>query len=82
MPGAEALAPSHARGRVALMAIGLMVGAVLFANEESLLLTDRTLFVVPVGMHLPRFPVGTTVVIEYEIVEEHNVQVHAPVVRP
>ena len=63
------------------MASGLLVGAVLFANEETLLLTDRTLFVVPVGMHLPRFPVGTTVVIEYEIVEGRNVLAHVPRVR-
>ena len=35
------------------MADPLMVGAVLDANEETILLTDRTLFVVPAGMHLP-----------------------------
>jgi len=51
----------------------LMVGPVLFANEEMLLLTDRTLFVVPAGMHLPVFPAGSTIVVEYEIVEGRNV---------
>jgi hypothetical protein len=28
----------------------LIVGAVLFANEETLLMADRTLFVAPAGM--------------------------------
>ena len=30
----------------------LMVGAVLFANEDTLLLTDRTMFITPARMHL------------------------------
>ena len=55
------------------MAVHLMVGAVLYANDKPILLTDRALFVVPVGMHLPRFPAGTTVVIQYEILEGRNV---------
>jgi len=59
----------------------LMVGAVLFANEETLLLTDRTLFVVPAGMHLPVFPAGSSIVIEYEIVEGQNVLTHVPAIR-
>lgn len=59
----------------------LMVGAVLFANEETLLLTDRTLFVVPAGMHLPVFPAGSTIVVEYEIVEGRNVLTHVPAIR-
>ena len=59
----------------------LMVGAVLFANEETLLLTDRTLFVVPAGMHLPVFPPGSSIVVEYEIVEGQNVLTHVPAIR-
>ena len=63
------------------MAVYLMVGAVLFANEETLLLTDRTLFVAPAGMHLPVFPAGSTVVVEYEILEGRNVLTHRPMLR-
>ena len=32
----------------------LMVGAVLYANEETILMTDRTLFIVPAGNPQPR----------------------------
>jgi hypothetical protein len=35
------------------MADPRMVGAVLDATEETILLTDHTRFVVPAGMHLP-----------------------------
>ncbi len=63
------------------MAIGLMVGTVLFANEETLLLTDRTLFVVPAWMHLPVLPAGSTVVIEYDVVEGRNVLTNVPAIR-
>ncbi len=59
----------------------LMVGAVLFANDETLLLTDRTLFVAPAAMHLPVFHAGTTLVVEYETVDGRNVLTHAPAVR-
>jgi hypothetical protein len=55
----------------------LMVGAVLFANEETLLMADRTLFVAPAGMCLPH----TTLVIEYEIIEWRNVLAQVPKVR-
>jgi hypothetical protein len=55
----------------------LMVGAVLFANEETLLMADRTLFVAPAGMCLPH----TTLVIEYEIIEGRNVLAQVPKVR-
>ncbi len=51
------------------MAGGLMVGTVLFASEETILLTDRTLFVAPTWMHLPLLPVSATVVVEYDVVE-------------
>ena len=56
----------------------LMVGVVLDANEETVLLTDRTRFVVPAGMHLPPFLPGTTLVIEYEMIEGRNVLTHVP----
>ena len=59
----------------------LVVGAVLFANEDSILLTDRTLIVAPAGMHLPVFAVGSTVVVEYDILDGHNVLMHVPEVR-
>jgi|HubBroStandDraft_6_1064221.scaffolds.fasta_scaffold185229_3 hypothetical protein len=59
----------------------LMVGTVLFANEETILMADRTLFVAPTGMHLPHYPAGTTLVIEYAIVEARNVLAHVPKVR-
>jgi hypothetical protein len=49
--------------------------------KEMLLLTDRTLFVVPAGMHLPVFPAGSTIVVEYEIVEGRNVLTHVPAIR-
>jgi hypothetical protein len=59
----------------------LMVGAVLFASQDAILLTDRTLFVAPAAMHLPVYPAGTTVVIEYEIVEGRNVLTSRPTIR-
>jgi hypothetical protein len=49
------------------MAAHLMVGVVLFANEDTLLLTDRTVFVVPTGMRLPVFRAGIALVVEYEV---------------
>jgi hypothetical protein len=42
----------------------LMVGAVLSANEDTLLMADRTMFVAPVGMRLPSYPAGMMLVIE------------------
>ncbi len=63
------------------MAVHLMIGAVLFANEESILLTDRTLFEVPAGMRLPHYHAGTSLVIEYEPVDGRNVLTHLPEVR-
>jgi len=59
----------------------LMVGSVLYANEETILLTDGTLFVAPAGMHLPPFGNGTTLVIEYEVIEGLNVLTHVPELR-
>jgi hypothetical protein len=59
----------------------LMVGAVLFANEDTLLMADRMMFVARAGMRLPQYPAGTTLVIEYEIVEGRNVLAHVPTVR-
>jgi hypothetical protein len=59
----------------------LTIGTVLFANEESILLTDRTLFLVPVKMRLPHYRAGTSLVIEYEIVEGRNILAHVPKVR-
>ena len=59
----------------------LMVGPVLFANEETILLTDGTLFCVPAGMRLPHYPSGATLVIEYEIVEGRNVLATVPAIR-
>jgi len=56
----------------------LMVGAVVFANEETILISDGTLFLVPAGMRLPHFPAGTTLVIEYEILKGRNVLAHVP----
>jgi hypothetical protein len=60
------------------MAVHLVVGAVLYANDKTILLTDRTLFEAPVGMHLPHFRTGVTLVIEYKIVEGRNVLTHVP----
>ena len=59
----------------------LMVGAVLFANEETLLMADRTLFVAPAGMCLPHYSAGTTLVIEHEIIERRNVLAQVSKVR-
>jgi hypothetical protein len=66
-------------GGGALMAAHhLMVGAVVFANEETILMSDGTLFLVPAGMRLPHYPAGTTLVIEYEILKGRNVLAHVP----
>jgi hypothetical protein len=54
---------------------------VLFANEETIILAPRRLFIVPAGMRLPRYAAGTTLVIEYEILEGRNVLTHVPEVR-
>ena len=54
----------------------------LFANEATIMLTDRTLFVAPAGMHLPVYSAGSTVVIEYEILEGQKVQTQVPEVCP
>ena len=59
----------------------LMVGAVRFANADFLLLTDRTLFEAPDGMVLPAFAAGSTVVVEYDIVDGRNILTHVPGVR-
>jgi hypothetical protein len=52
-----------------------------FANEEAILLADRTLFAAPSGMRLPRYSAGTTLVIEYEILEGRNVLATVPKIR-
>ncbi len=44
----------------------LAIGAVLFANVDSILRTDRTLFIGP-GMLLPVFFAGDSVVLQYDI---------------
>ena len=59
----------------------LMVGAVLFANEDTLLLSDRTMFMTPAGMHLPDLPAGRTVIVEYEILDGRNVLTNVPAIR-
>ena len=59
----------------------LMVGSVLYANDETILLTDNTLFVAPAGMHLPVFPAGSVLVIEYKIIEGRNVLTQVPETR-
>ncbi len=59
----------------------LLVGVVLIANEETILMSDRTLFCVPAGMRLPHYPAGVTLVVEYEILEGRNVLAHVPNVR-
>ena len=48
------------------------------ANEETILISDGTLFLVPAGMRLPHYPAGTTLVIEYEILKGRNVLAHVP----
>jgi hypothetical protein len=63
------------------MATHLRVGVVLFANEASIMLTDRTLFVAPAGMRLPHHPAGTTLVMEYETLEGRNVLTAVPTIR-
>jgi hypothetical protein len=61
----------------------LVVRTVLYANEETILLTDRTLFLAPAGMRLSHYPAGTSLVIEYEIleIEGQNVLKHMPEIR-
>ena len=59
----------------------LVVGVVLIANADSILLTDRTYFEAPPGMSLPAFKAGSTVVVEYDIVEGRNVLASLPGVR-
>jgi len=59
----------------------LMIGTVLFANGDSILLTDRTLFVAPARMRLPVFPVGARVVVEYQIIDGRNVLTTVPGIR-
>jgi hypothetical protein len=63
------------------MAVHLMVGAVLYANDQTILLTDRTLFEAPAGMRLPHFRTGVTLVIEYELAEGRNVLTYVPEAR-
>jgi hypothetical protein len=59
------------------MAAHLRVRVVLFANEATIMLTDRTLFVAPAGMRLPNYPASTTLVIEYEILEGQRASEHS-----
>ena len=59
----------------------LVVGVVLIANVDSILLTDRTYFEAPPGMSLPALKAGSTVVVEYDIVEGRNVLATLPGVR-
>jgi len=59
----------------------LVVGVVLIANADSILLTDRTYFEAPPGMSLPAFKAGSTVVVEYDIIEGRNVLAGLPGVR-
>ncbi len=58
-----------------------MVGSVLFASEDTLLMTDCTLFRVPPGMRLPHYAAGATLVVEYEVREGRNVLAHVPTAR-
>jgi hypothetical protein len=58
----------------------LTVGEVLFANEDTILISDGTLFLIPAGMRLLTIA-GTTLVIEYEILKGRNVLAHVPEVR-
>ncbi len=59
----------------------LVVGVVLIANADSILLTDRTYFEAPPGMSLPAFKAGSTVVVEYDVIEGRNVLAGLPGVR-
>jgi len=61
--------------------VNLKVGAVLFANEDTLLLTDRTMFAAPAGMVLPPLPPGSTVVVEYEVRDGQNILASVPAIR-
>ena len=72
------LEPRGGAGGRAMPAVHFAIGTVLFANEDSILLTDRTLFVAPAGMRLPSFPAGSSVIVEYEIVEGRNVLTAVP----
>jgi hypothetical protein len=58
-----------------------MVGAVVFADEETILMADGTLFLAPAGMRLPHCRAGATLVIEYEILKGRNVLAHVPEIR-
>ncbi len=62
-------------------AVHFAIGAVLFANEDSILLTDRTLFVAPAGILLPVFSAGDSVVLQYDILDGRNVLTALPTVR-
>ncbi len=64
-----------------MMTTHLIVGTVLYANKEMILLSDGTVFAAPVWMRLLHFPAGTSMVIEYEIVEGRNVLTAVPQVR-
>ena len=52
----------------------------LFANEDTILISDGTLFLIPAGMRLLTIA-GTTLVIEYEILKGRNVLAHVPEIR-
>jgi len=59
----------------------LMIGAVRYANSETILLMDRSVFETPVWMHLPHYRVGAVLVIEYDVIEGRNVLTAVPQVR-
>ena len=63
------------------MTMRLMVGAVLYADDDTILLSDRTLFAAPAGRRLPHYSAGTTIVIEYEVVADRNMLVAVPQIR-
>ena len=64
-----------------MMTTHLMVGTVLYADEETILLSDGTVFAAPVGMRLPHVPAGRSLVIEYDVVEGRNLLMTVPQVR-
>ncbi len=77
-------APVKPRGGVAgraMATVHLAIGAVLFANEDSILLTDRTLFVAPSAILLPVLSAGDSVVLQYDILDGRNVLTALPTVR-